>query len=112
MLKARDNQLPFLTGICIGSVRKRPKNMIIYEPKDANESAREREEPINIRVNMQDKHIRIQKKQKANNDQYLRPLSLTSLSSAIRAFNRLRKDIVEGYCSLLASISFNSNCIS
>ena len=45
-------------------------------------------------------------------DQYLRPLSLTSLSSAISTFNKLRKDIVDGYCSLLASISFNSNCIS
>ena len=46
MLKARDNQLPFLTRICIGSVRKWPKDMIIYEPEDANESARKRNEII------------------------------------------------------------------
>lgn len=42
----------------------------------------------------------------------LRPLSPTSLSSAVSAFKRFRNDIVEGYCSLLASISFNSNLMS
>jgi hypothetical protein len=64
MLKASNNQLPFLARSSIGSLRKRPKNMIIYEPKDADESARERErkEPINIRVEMQAKDVRIQKK--------------------------------------------------
>lgn len=66
MLKASNNQLPFLARISIGSLRKRPKNMIIYEPKDADESARERErerkEPINIRVEIQAKEVRIQQK--------------------------------------------------
>jgi hypothetical protein len=48
MLKASNNQLPFLARICIGSLRKWPKNMIIYEPKDADESAREREKNPSI----------------------------------------------------------------
>jgi hypothetical protein len=43
MLKASNNQLPFLARICICSLRKRPKNMIIYESKDADESATQRE---------------------------------------------------------------------
>lgn len=42
----------------------------------------------------------------------LLPLSPTSLSSAVREFKRFKNDIVEGYCSLLASISFNSNLMS
>lgn len=43
---------------------------------------------------------------------YLRPRSLKSFSSAISKFSRLTNDTVEGYCSLLASISFNSNRMS
>lgn len=108
MLKASNNQLPFLTRICISSLSEWPKNMIIYKPENANESAKTTKHNNWVK--------RRRKKFPGNIEQmdghYLRPLSLASLSSAISSFKRLRKDTVEGYCSLLASISFNSNCIS
>ena len=105
MLKTSNNQLPLLTRISIGPLREWPKHVIIYKPEDAKKPARK---TLYLRIITEGKmKLRLQRK-----DQYLRPLSLTSFSSAIRAFSRLRKDIVEGYCSLLASISFNSNCIS
>lgn len=67
---------------------------------------------INFFFKKREIEVKISKKHLQISNSYLRPLSLKSLSSEIRAFNRLRNDIVEGYCSLLASISFSSNCIS
>lgn len=40
VLKTSNNQLPFLTRISVGSLRKWPKNMIIDKPKNSNESAK------------------------------------------------------------------------
>lgn len=40
VLKASNNQLPFLTRIGIGSLWEWSKHVIIYESKDANKSAK------------------------------------------------------------------------
>lgn len=54
MLKTSNNQLPFLTRICIGSLRERPKNMIVDEPKNANESTKQ-EKPLVTNVSIPEK---------------------------------------------------------
>lgn len=109
MLQASNNQLPLLTRICISSLREWPKNMVINKPENADESAQTKwREEFQVRMEIMDLIV----KGKWTYDHYLRPLSPTSLSSVISTFNKLRNDIVEGYCSLLASISFNSNCMS
>lgn len=61
MLKTSNNQLPFLTRICIGSLGERPENMIIDEPKDANESAKQ-EKPLVNRVSIPEKEVKNPKK--------------------------------------------------
>lgn len=52
MFKAGANQLPFFTGIRIGSLRKWPKNMIIDEPKDSNKSEKKKDFRARARKNM------------------------------------------------------------